>query len=274
MITVRHPDLNFTNNFSYYRVRNIYRNAFFNCLHLHFPEGEKYFIRSIQPFLQNITEPNLKKDAQSFVKQEMQHSKAHESMYNILKQYNLPIDQSLAIIDKRVNRLNNVVNILPMSKKIHLAITAAAEHYTALLAENNLKNIEPFEEQLETPFEIRRLSIWHSLEELEHKCVTFDILKYHRIGYFIRIVGWFITTISLFFSFFTITRTMLKADTLYHQMSKQERKKHFIEYATLMKPLRKLFLKRTFQYFLPSFHPNKIEENINLETMISKYKLS
>jgi uncharacterized protein len=58
-----------------------------------------------------------------------------------------------------------------------LAATCAYEHYTSILSDVMLKN--PAASEAMQPM-MRRLWLWHALEETEHKAVAFDLYK--RLG--------------------------------------------------------------------------------------------
>ena len=61
---------------------------------------------------------------------------------------------------------------------MQLAVTAAAEHYTAVIAERMLTN--EYLQSLGRGTEARALLNWHAFEELEHKSVAFDV--YRAVG--------------------------------------------------------------------------------------------
>jgi uncharacterized protein len=61
--------------------------------------------------------------------------------------------------------------LLPDS--VQLAITAAAEHFTSVLAEQILED-DSFAHQ-DLPEHVKDLFRWHALEECEHKAVAYDV---------------------------------------------------------------------------------------------------
>jgi len=67
---------------------------------------------------------------------------------------------------------------LPRLRHFLLGFTVAAEHFTAVWAENILKR--PAVQAMMYDAEIRNLLNWHALEELEHKSVAFDV--YRAVG--------------------------------------------------------------------------------------------
>src|SRR3546814_11214797 len=63
--------------------------------------------------------------------------------------------------------------VLPPS--VQLAVTAAAEHFTSVLAEQILAE-DSFADQ-DLPEDVKDLFRWHALEECEHKAVAYDVYQ-------------------------------------------------------------------------------------------------
>jgi predicted metal-dependent hydrolase len=83
-----------------------------------------------------------------------------------------------------------------MDPRIHVAATAATEHFTALFADWMLRHpeaLEGAEERLQT------LWLWHSAEESEHRSTAFDIYQAMGGGYAWRLrVFRFVSFIFMF----------------------------------------------------------------------------
>ena len=146
-----------------------FRTRIFDALSLTFPDGERYFIQSVRLFRDKITDPQLEKRVADFIRQEAQHGIAHDKMNQLMKQQGQPVDQFIAFLNKRFQHL-----LKNRSPEYNIAITAASEHLTALMAEtfyghrNTLKDAHPY---------VRALLAWHSIEEMEHRDVAFDVMK-------------------------------------------------------------------------------------------------
>ena len=95
-----------------------------------FPEGEKFFVRSVAAVRDEITDPKLRADVEGFIGQEEMHGREHQVLNDRLAQHGYPTRG----IDAYVRGLYWVRERI-QSKKINLAFTAALEHYTATLAE-------------------------------------------------------------------------------------------------------------------------------------------
>ncbi|EXA64583.1 metal-dependent hydrolase [Acinetobacter variabilis] len=177
----------------------------FDALSLTFPDGERYFIQSVRLFRDQIKDPGLQKRVADFIRQEAQHGIAHDKMNNLMREQDMPVDQF-------IQRLNYMMNydLKNRSPEYNIAVTAAAEHLTALMAEtfygqkDTLRNAHPF---------VRAMFAWHAIEEMEHRDVAFDVMKdVAKTPEWLRQYTLLITTLLMFG--FTIYRAnvMLKHD--------------------------------------------------------------
>jgi predicted metal-dependent hydrolase len=138
-----------------------------------FPEGEDFFVRSVRPFADQITNPELKSRVQGFIGQEITHGREHRLLNERLQQIGYPtrrIDRMTHRDFKRFERL--------LSPLTCLAITAAFEHFTAVLAETLLSDERA--QALLGSTEVRSMLLWHAIEESEHRSVAFDV--YRSVG--------------------------------------------------------------------------------------------
>jgi predicted metal-dependent hydrolase len=151
-----------------------------------FPEGEKFFVRSVAAVRDRITDPQLLADVDGFIGQEEMHGREHHVLNERLADYGYPTRG----IDRYVRGLYWVRERI-QSEKVNLAFTAALEHYTATLAELVLTDDEA-RKAVGRPG-ARDILTWHALEESEHKAVAFDVYKAMGGGETMRIVVMFLT---------------------------------------------------------------------------------
>ncbi|MEC3956764.1 metal-dependent hydrolase [Nocardia sp. CDC153] len=136
-----------------------------------FPAGEESFIRSVRRVADRVTDPTLKKRVTGFVGQEAMHGQEHRKLNEKLVELGYPIQW--LDTDKAKERARWLEQRL--SPEVHLAMTAAAEHYTAVLAQRVLSSDEI--QNIPGDPEVWNLLNWHALEELEHKSVAFDVFR-------------------------------------------------------------------------------------------------
>lgn len=138
-----------------------------------FPEGEEFFVRSVRHYADRVTDPELKERVKGFIGQEVSHGREHRELNERLAQMGYPT----ARIDRMVGRNNRFVErrLTPLTC---LAMTAALEHFTAVLAETLLSDERA--RALLGSTEVRSMLLWHAIEESEHRSVAFDV--YRAVG--------------------------------------------------------------------------------------------
>lgn len=164
-----------------------------NTLSLVFPEGERFFIRSVKRFQDQVADPLLQKEIKAFIAQETQHGRMHE-MYNdqfILKRS----PEEIANRGPRSARFQAFENFLVnyITPKLPLSMTAAAEHYTATWAGVAFDD----ERVKRLPQSLKYLIYWHAIEEVEHKHVAYNVLKAVDGSYFVRAAGMVVQSIMM-----------------------------------------------------------------------------
>lgn len=107
-----------------------FKTRMFDALSLTFPDGERYFIESVRLFRDKITDPDLKKRVADFIRQEAQHGIAHDKMNHLMIKQGMPVEQ----FTKRLRTMFRF-ELTKRSPQYNIAMTAAAEHLTALMAE-------------------------------------------------------------------------------------------------------------------------------------------
>ncbi len=173
---------------------NLITSHFVDSLHLIFPDGEKFFIRSVKAHEIYIKDPELIRQVKAFIGQELIHGNEHKKFWENLRNNGYDIDKflnfynhlSYEIIEKNMNQL--------FGQKYSLAVTVALEHYTATLAKfafEEMKELEGVHENM------RQMLLWHASEEVEHRSVAFDVLKEVDPSYTLRIAGMVRATIAL-----------------------------------------------------------------------------
>ena len=146
-----------------------FKTRIFDAITLTFPDGERYFIECVRLFRDKIQDPALQQKVADFIRQEAQHGIAHDKMNQIMKAQGMPLEQFLAFMHKFFkSELKN------HSPQYNIAMTAAAEHLTALMAETFYSHKETLQEA--HPY-VRALLAWHAIEEMEHRDVAFDVMR-------------------------------------------------------------------------------------------------
>src|SRR5690606_15966264 len=140
-------------------------------------------------------------------------------------------------------------------KKTRLVMTAAGEHFTAVLSHLFLTQPELFEGIDPELVEFWR---WHFIEEIEHKSVTFDMLKETGCGYFLRVYGFVLATLFYFSAVFRAYLQMAKQDKCLLSFKFYcQSFRYFWGKAGIMRQCVRPYL----SFLKPSFHPSQIEDS-------------
>lgn len=138
-----------------------------------FPDGEDYFVRSVEAASGDIDDPALRADVDGFIGQESMHGREHRVLNERLAELGYPTGAIAAYVRWLFRNRERIHN-----RRLHLGFTAALEHYTATLAETLLRDADARE--VIGHHGVRSLLLWHALEEAEHKAVAFDV--YRHVG--------------------------------------------------------------------------------------------
>jgi hypothetical protein len=218
-----------------------------NGVNMLFPWGERFFVRSVKYYADQITDPTLKAEIKGFFQQEGRHAAAHDDFNKVLRGQGYEVDQFL----EQYKRISGWIES-KSPPKLRLAITAASEHFTAIMAEgafsdNMLDNAAP---------EMRDLLAWHAAEEIEHKSVAFDVLQQIDPSYALRIAGLVCAT-AILGGFWTWgALTLLRQDkvtlrTASRDLAREGKRDPII---------RRVFLRGIRQYLRRDFHPDQNDD--------------
>lgn len=215
-----------------------------NALHLIFPMGERFFVRSVRHYLDQIDDPELREQVRGFFGQEGRHAHEHERVFELLRAQGYEVDGFLRLYKKIAFEWIERAS----SPGLRLAVTAALEHYTAILAEGALEHgvIDTMHPAMQ------RLLKWHAAEEIEHKAVAFDVLQKVRPSYALRVAGMAVATTTLI-GFWVMGAAMLL------RQEKEVSAREIFRQLRVMRQrepiLKRVFLRGLREYLRPNFHP-------------------
>jgi len=239
----RDPDLDLTDVPRRWLADNSAATAISNGINLLFPSGERFFVRSVNKFLDRVTDPVLRDQVRAFFKQEGHHARAHDGFNDVLRAQGFEIDQFLETYEKLSRWIEARV-----PAKVNLAGTAAAEHFTAILADGAfakgiLDELHP---------KMQELLAWHAAEEIEHKAVAFDVLRTVDPSYALRMVGLAYATVMLGSFWFAASVMLMRQDKLGLRGTLRELAKMRARDPVI----RRVFIRGIREYVRRDFHPN------------------
>jgi predicted metal-dependent hydrolase len=214
-----------------------------NAVNLLFPAGERFFVRSVHHFVDQLDDEVLRREVKAFAGQEGQHAREHERYFELLEDQGYRIRGFLRRYQnfcyERMEKL--------FSPEVRLAATAACEHFTAIMAEKAL-GTELLDEAHPT---LQALLKWHACEEIEHKAVAFDVLQRVAPSYRVRIAGLALSTVTLGAFWLIALRMFLRQDGLDgREVRAQIRQLHGEEPI-----LKNVFWRGIREYARRDFHP-------------------
>ena len=277
-LSVRAPRLGFSKVPRHWFAGSAAATHVVNGVNLLFPAGERFFVRSVLRYVSRLDEEG-KKDlvarARGFFGQEGRHAGAHEKFFDTMRDQGYEIDGFLAWYDRVAYRFIEKNSPHALS----LAVTVALEHFTAILAEDALRDDAAILEHAHP--ELRRLLAWHAVEELEHKSVAFDVLAAVHPSYALRIAGLALGTACLGGFWLAATKDLLEQDGLTlrdaardltrlrtnprdrgKQGKAAERIGQSIGY--------RVFLRGILQYMRPGFHPDDKDHRSLIERTLAE----
>jgi len=169
------------------KPRSEFGRLLFGAMSLVFPEGERFFIRSVKQFASQIDGAALGQDIKDFIGQEAQHGKVHETFNKAVLGHDYDIEPFLKWYKSTMFDFVEQKATEILGPKLALSITAAAEHFTATWAAHGLSS--GYLEEHITNQNMLDFMQWHAVEEIEHKHVAFDVLQQIDDSYALRAAG-------------------------------------------------------------------------------------
>jgi hypothetical protein len=243
-ILVRKMDFDFASVPRHWFWGNTFMTHVANGLHLVFPAGERFFIRSVKHYMDRIDDPSLRERVRGFFGQEGRHGFEHERVFELLEEQGYDVQSFLRWYERWA--FDKLAPMFPPS--IRLSVTVALEHFTATMAEHALTT-EFLDEAHE---QMRALLRWHAAEEIEHKSVAFDVLQHVDPRYRIRVAGLVLATIGLLYFWGAGTRMLLRQEGLDKtELARQRRQ------ARERGHNKRFVLHAIASYLRPGFHPDR-----------------
>lgn len=162
-----------------------FASHFINEINLLLPAGEFWFCRLYNKALPLVTDARLREDVQAFVRQEAMHARAHASATrDYLNAHGIETESNTRREDWLFETL---LADEPFGRKLprwaerqwllfRLGIIAAVEHMTCVLGKYVLENKRW--DAAGADATLLDLLRWHGAEEVEHRCVAFDLYRH------------------------------------------------------------------------------------------------
>ena len=260
----RQVDFGFDDNLdTYFFDNDAFKTSLIAALSSVFPEGERFFIRSVRNYQDQIKDPVLRQQIRGFIGQEAHHGKQHEEINELFEK----LGYEVKLFDRMTKRdMQTLGRLLP--KAHQLAVTTGLEHFTAILAHQILSDEKVTEGMDE---KVKNLFFWHAVEETEHKAVAYDVFQEVSGSYFIRTLVMLFVSIGFIFGIFGIQCYMLYKK---RELFKAKTWKSAWQFLFGKVGLARNLASDYFEYYRPSFHPwDQDNSSIvkNMQTQLSSW---
>ena len=232
-----------------------------NGVNLLFPAGERFFVRSVNHYLDRVRDPLLRAQIKGFFAQEGRHAREHERVFRLLEEQGYEVAPFLRLYERVAYGV--IEKLAPPA--LRLATTAACEHYTAILAENALAH-RLLDQAHPT---MRALLLWHAAEEIEHRAVAFDVLQEVSPSYPLRVAGLALATACLGGFWIAAAAVLLRQESASSarlradwRVSRERARQHGV------------FLRGIREYLRPGFHPSQKETDGLASTYLASVGLT
>lgn len=247
---------------------DMYATAFLNALSVVFPRGESFMIEALHPW-KDRTEGKLREDISNFIAQEAAHSREHVGFNKGI----IDAGYDIEALDRAIKQF--VSFFAGCGEVTKLGATMCIEHLTAIVAAEILKNRGHLEG---TDLELRKLWLWHAVEEVEHKAVAFDVWMFATREWS-GARRWLTRSallLAVSLSFF-INRTRGQVELLQQDgLSKPRGWWECIRHGFAKGAIGRNVMGPWAEFFRPGFHPHQIDDSellIRGENMLAAIKL-
>jgi len=266
-LKVRNVKFNFDKVPKHWILGSTIATHFVNSMHVVFPEGEKFFVRSVRHFAKNINDKDLKTEINNFCGQEGIHAREHQRFWEVMEEQDLNPSWfanflKTSAFSGKYSYENLSVKILNriqpnLGYKFALSVTTALEHYTAIMA--NALFHEPIATNDNIAPQMLELLHWHASEEIEHKAVCFDVLKEVDDSYILRVSGMGMASIMLW-GYIGIGQIYFIAKDKDKSIIKMPIESFILLKTIIFGEIGKSLSKHLLLYFKKDFHPNDIDD--------------
>ena len=184
-----------------------------NVMHLTLPEGERAMVAALSEALPLVDDERLHEEMVGFIGQEGIHASAHEELHDFLAEHGLDVTPVVSKLAWLTDRVFNRGGLRGRARRAwlceRLALSAALEHYTAVLGQWMLDA-----DALDGVMHPMMLDLcrWHGAEEVEHRNVAFDAYMHVDGGYARRARAGIIASVLLMGVFALSTGYLFRHD--------------------------------------------------------------
>ena len=237
-----------------------FATQFFNVAHIVLPEGERAMAEAIAEALPLIDDARLHEEAVGFIGQEAMHAQAHTEVHEQLRAHGIDVDPFVDQMKFVFGRaLGNRPGHSRNSLVERLSLIAAVEHLTAFLGDWVL-NAEELDRADFDPTMLDLLR-WHGAEEVEHRAVAYEVMRYFDVRHARRIRTYIAIAPTLVYFWTRGVRYLMDQDPTLTHLPPKKRQAGFRDFRRVTSrglfPSSMQMLKASLRYFKRDYHPSK-----------------
>ncbi|MCE7998467.1 MAG: metal-dependent hydrolase [Rhodobiaceae bacterium] len=212
------------------------------------PYLEPYLIRTMRAARDKITDPQLQKELDFYCAQESTHFRQHKKFNDTLSEAGYAAVREIeARVDRDYKKLGETKSL-----KFNLAYAEGFESMALAIGEMLIEDREYLFGNSDPA--TASLILWHFVEEIEHKNVTFDVFKHLHASYFWRMLGLVYATGHIFWRMGQGYRDLLREDGLWSNFKSRWRM------LKLLGRIMKNVLPKWLRIWRPSYHPSQVPD--------------
>lgn len=239
-----------------------FSSHYINVLHLLLPEGERWFVKVFSEILPMIHDDRLHEDVVGFIGQEGVHAASHQGVQDYFTANGLDVRPYVAEIEAMFRKVLGDRDLEGQAREDWLieraAMVAGVEHLTAVLGHWSLNS--PELDALGSNETMLDLLRWHGAEEVEHRTVAYDVYKHIDGRYWRRIRTYAVGGTLLFSLWWRGVKFLMANDPTIPASAKRPRArigKLIRAEARHIVPGLGTFVRASWKYFLPTYHPSQ-----------------
>src|SRR3989338_3796521 len=227
---------------------SVFKSSYYDASSIVVPRGERFVIHSVERLLAKAKDKKLIEEMHHLIHEETAHTRVHDAYNAMLKRegYNIYLshkveDWFFGLFEKYFPPLTN------------LGISMCIEFFTLIFAKHTFEKKVLEDDGIDK--RLKRVWIWHHLEEIDHKSACYDLFKYLGGGYFRRVFCMMVTCM-IFFPTVHLTHILLLK-----QNGGLYKPRHIARGVWFLFGPNGMYInsmKEWYKFFKPSFSPNQI----------------
>jgi uncharacterized protein len=224
-------------------------SSVFNASSIIVPVLEEFVAETVSKAKSEIADVTLKRDADILLHEERAHVKVHNRYNDILTEKGYRFERVIYFEKAFLRFFRKRADL-----KTRLALCLCGEYFTSLMSKHSLEEgIFILHNGIDE--HVRKIWIWHSLEELHHRSIAFDVYQHLGGGYVRRCLIMFVASTFFLFVHTWCFLSLLRQDKKIWSLNVL--KDSFL-FQFGIRGYYGSVLRHWVSFFMPHFHPSQL----------------